>query len=165
MLYTKNSHALAGLGVCVIGGAILWAYTNLGVTFFALLVLVFLNVLVALFEKDLQSAIHKWLKLTGSVVLATVIPMFSYSAKISWSMYDTRILLGAVFVALATATLPDLVYALKMVSSKLGVSKRVTSLEVALLQKELDKYKSLAEQQMQSGQAVLPNQTQNGQKP
>ena len=75
MLYQKTSHAVAGLGVSAIGGWLLWAYANLGVAFFALLALVFLNVLIALFEKDLQAAIHKWLKLTGSVVLTTLIPM------------------------------------------------------------------------------------------
>lgn len=152
MLYQKTSHAVAGLGVSAIGGWLLWAYANLGVTFFALLALVFLNVLIALFEKDLQAAIHKWLKLTGSVVLTTLIPMFSYTAKIAWSMLDTRILIGAIFVALATATIPDILIFVKTLNAKLGIGKTTTSLEVSFLQAELDKYKAIAEKQ-----ATLPN--------
>ena len=120
----KYNARKVGGGVGIIGAGISWAYLHLGVLFFALLILVFLNLVMAVAEKDIGKAAQHWMKVLAGVVVPTVIPLFSHTASIVWSNADTKLTIAAMFAALFAATYPQLSTWIESLLSKLGVSKQ-----------------------------------------
>ena len=120
----KYNARKVGGGVGIIGAGIMWAYLHLGVLFFALLALVFLNLIMAIVEKDIGKAAQHWMKVLAGVVVPTVIPMFSHTASITWSVADTKLTIAAMFAALFAATWPQLSIWFGDLLGKLGVSKQ-----------------------------------------
>lgn len=105
---TNKVHNAIGGGAGVVGGLALWITTHLGTAFYALLLLIFVNVVAALWEKDLLKSVHKWLRVIMGVAVPFTIPVLTRAQGIVWSDGDSKFLVGAVFAALLSSTIPDI---------------------------------------------------------
>lgn len=135
MVTKTNKQLVVGAGVGTLGAAILWAYTNLGIMFFALLALVTVNVVVALLEKDMLQAVHRWIKITSSVVIPAIVPLLAHNISVTWTTNETHVLIAVVFAALLSGTSPDIVDFISNIGKKLHLPQA----EQKILRAEVDR--------------------------
>lgn len=137
-----------GVGFGVIGAGLLWAYTNLGVMFFALLALLFLNLLAAIWEKDPLQEARKWFRIIVGAAVPALVPTFANVSQVTWTMADTRWIIAAMFAALFAATYPELLATFEKVWTKLfgnsAASKATENEVIADLQAEIARLKAQA---------------------
>lgn len=146
MVAKKQLHPSIGVGGGVLGAVVLWAWTNLGFFFFALVALTILNLVIALFERDLLSAMHKWIRVVSGIAIPALVPLLAHSTSTVWTDQMTQGLIAAVFAALLSATIPDIVHFVGFLLGKLGVSKATKDATIAALQAELDHLKQQGQQ-------------------
>lgn len=101
-------HNTIGGSVGILGGILLWISTHLGTAFYALLLLIFLNVVAAMWERDLLKSVNKWLKIIMGTAIPFVTPLLASTQGLGWTDGDSKTLVILVFAALLASTIPDL---------------------------------------------------------
>ena len=140
------------------GGVLLYITTHLGTAFYALLLLVFLNVIAAMWSRDVISALHKWLKVIMGTAIPFTMPMLAHSQGIGWGIQDTKTLVILVFMALLSSTVPDLLSFAKKVMTAFQVPQKDQTTLLAEAQAEIARLSAMVEQQK-----VTPIQQENKQ--
>lgn len=146
-----NAGKIATMGTGAVGGVLLWAYTNLGVMFFALLALILLNVVIAAWKRDLLSSMHNWIRVGSSIAIPALVPLFANNAGVVWNVAHTHVLMAIMFGSLFAATIPDLNAGLWKLLAKLHVPQSEVTVLKAYVKDLETQIQNTATQQSQTG--------------
>lgn len=164
---TNKVHNAVGVGGGLVGGILVYINSHLGSAFYALLLLIFLNVVAAFWEKDPMQMLQKMVKVIVGVSIPFVIPILAKTQQIGWNTQDTKTLVGLMFAALLSASVPSLLAWSQKVMSSMHIPQKEQTVLVAELEAELARLKAEASKNNQPVKTVNPvtppNNNQGGQ--